>query len=178
MIPILKVRDKDGNVRTISVVAAPRVLSPHAESHKPTGKDPITPESIGAADKNHTHTAADVGASPVGHKHTAADVEAAEKDHTHTAEDIGAATTDTYYAAILDNWIDGEGYFYQTIAISGICEDDNPIVDICAVDVEAGILYSKEMCKVFRISTWDGVIHVYATEPTNVAIPIQLKVVR
>lgn len=88
MFPILKVRDKDGNVRTISVVAAPSVLSPHAESHKPTGKDPITPESIGAAHKNHSHTAAQVGASPIGHKHTAADVGAAEAEHTHVIADV------------------------------------------------------------------------------------------
>ena len=63
---------------------------------------------IGAADKEHTHTAEDIGAAktehlhneyaPKEHTHTflAADVGAAAKNHTHTAEDVGAAPAYSY----------------------------------------------------------------------------------
>ena len=74
MIPILKVRDNDGNVQTISVVAAPSVYAPHGASHSKGGTDYISPEAIDAARKNHTHTADEVGA--------------AEKNHTHTADEV------------------------------------------------------------------------------------------
>ena len=88
MIPVLKVKDNDGNVQTISIVAAPSMLAPHAESHGKSGADPITPDDIGAAAKIHSHTAADVGASSVGHTHTAEDVGAAPKKHTHTVDEV------------------------------------------------------------------------------------------
>ncbi len=48
MIPLLKVRNKDGTVKSIAAVAVPSLAAPHAESHKQGGTDPITPESIGA----------------------------------------------------------------------------------------------------------------------------------
>lgn len=54
----------------------------------------VTPEQIGAADRNHTHTPASIGAADADHTHTAADVGAADVDHTHTAEDVGAASAD------------------------------------------------------------------------------------
>ena len=75
MIPILKVRDNEGNVQTISVVAAPSVYAPHGASHSKGGTDYISPASIGAAEKGHSHTAEDVGAAEKEHTHTIADVE-------------------------------------------------------------------------------------------------------
>ena len=88
MIPILKVKDNDGNVQTISVVAAPSVYAPHADSHGKSGADPITPDAIDAAHKNHTHTAEDLGAAKKNHTHTAEDLGAASKKHTHTADEV------------------------------------------------------------------------------------------
>lgn len=58
MVSILKVRLPDGTVKPIAVVAAPNLLAPHADSHKPGGDDALTPEDIGAAKVEHTHSIA------------------------------------------------------------------------------------------------------------------------
>lgn len=48
----------------------------------------ITPEDIGAARADHTHTAEDIGAAKVDHTHTPASIGAAQEEHTHSATDI------------------------------------------------------------------------------------------
>lgn len=52
----------------------------------------ITPEDIGAATADHTHSAEDIGAAKADHTHTPASIGAAQEEHTHTPESIGAAT--------------------------------------------------------------------------------------
>lgn len=94
MIPILKVRDNDGNVQAISVVAAPSVLAPHADSHSKDGTDPITPAGIGAAEAEHTHTAEDVGAAEQEHTHTVDDVEELEERITEAASNAADKAID------------------------------------------------------------------------------------
>lgn len=49
MTALMKVRDKDGKIREIQAVVVPGLVTPHADTHRPGGGDPITPESIGAA---------------------------------------------------------------------------------------------------------------------------------
>ena len=94
----------------------------------------------------------------------------------------GAATTDTYYATVTNVWTvdaDEGDYFYQDIAVDGILETDNPIVDIATgEDNAANVVYGECICKVFRITTFDGSIRVWATEEISTAFPIQLKAVR
>lgn len=46
----------------------------HANQHAANGSDPITPDMMGAAPAEHSHTAADVGAAPAEHSHTADEV--------------------------------------------------------------------------------------------------------
>ena len=95
--------------------------------------------------------------------------------------DIGAAVTTTYTATISTTWTktsDGD-FYYQGATIPGLLATDNPIVDIkTGSDNAANNLYIEEFRKVFRIITYDNSIQVFATEKTNAAFTIQLKVVR
>ena len=93
------------------------------------------------------------------------------RSHTHT----GTAT-----ATVTTNWINtADGYYYQDIAIDGMFSDDNPIVDVLpGEDNAANVIYSECICKVFRITAYDDMVRVWATEEISTAFPIQLKVVR
>lgn len=92
---------------------------------------------------------------------------------------IGAAATMTYYATVSATWTADGDYFYQDIAVEGVLETDNPIVDISPGDDNAlNTTYSDCMCKVFRITTGANSIRVWATKAVATAFPIQLKVVR
>ena len=85
----------------------------------------------------------------------------------------------TYYATVTTGWIESVDCWYQNIDVSGILATDNPVVDINpGNDNSANKLYSEAFCKVFRIATENNTIQVMATEPIDIAIPIQLKVVR
>ena len=89
------------------------------------------------------------------------------------------AVTETYTTSVSTSWKASGDFFYQDITISGILATDNPIVDIkTGSDNAANNLYIEEFRKVFRIITYDNSIQVFATEKTNVAFTIQLKVVR
>ena len=103
----------------------------------------------------------------------------ASSNHTHTPESIGAATKIVYTTTISTNWIADGDYFYQDIAVDGIQEDDDPDMDILPSDDNAtNILYSEAICKVFRTTTFDNSIRVWATEAISTAFSIRLKVVR
>ena len=90
----------------------------------------------------------------------------------------------TYVATLLyANWtLDDTGsYYFQDVTVAGICESDNPIVDINprVGDTMSDILrHSNNMCKVFHITTSDNSIRAWSTEAIDHNIPIQLKVVR
>ena len=87
----------------------------------------------------------------------------------------------TYTATISTTWTktsDGD-FYYQGFTVPGLLATDNPIVDILTgSDNAANALYIEEFCKVVRIVTYDNSIQVFATEKTNAAFTIQLKVVR
>ena len=88
-------------------------------------------------------------------------------------------STVTYLATVTATWSTSGDYFYQDISVPGILETDNPIVDIVpGEDNAANVVYSENMCKVFRITTFADSIRVWATEAIASAFPIQLKVVR
>lgn len=61
----------------------PGVLNKHADRHSSGGGDPLSPSSIGAADKNHTHDPASIGAAASSHTHTPASIGAAASAHSH-----------------------------------------------------------------------------------------------
>ena len=87
--------------------------------------------------------------------------------HTHTV---------TLSAVIGTSWSSGR----QNISVAGIKSTDNPIVDIdfslVASGQEETVL--EDWGKIFRISTANNQITVYATENTTVSIPVQIKIVR
>ena len=90
------------------------------------------------------------------------------------------ATTSIYTASVGTAWSGSEAPYTQTIAVSGILSTDTPIVD---VDLSSVAYADKDAvieayAKVYRITTANGTITVYADEATTTAIPIQLKVVR
>ena len=94
-------------------------------------------------------------------------------------EDLGAATTALYTATVTTTWTASGDYFYQDIAVNGILATDTPIVGINpGSDNAANVQYSLGMSNVFRITTSDNSIRVWARAKPTVAIPIQLKVVR
>ena len=89
------------------------------------------------------------------------------------------ATEDTFYATVTTSWTLAADCYVQSIDVSGILATDNPIVDINpGNDNSANKLYSEAMTKVFRIATGNNHIQVLATEPIDIAFPIQIKVVR
>lgn len=80
-----------------------------------------------------------------------------------------------------NKWVstDGEAPYIQTIAIPEIKEIDCPIVDILLSDVYAVAMDElNSYAFIYKVTTFDGYIKVYATEPTTSLIKIQIKVDR
>lgn len=88
--------------------------------------------------------------------------------------------TDLLTATITTNWTGTQAPYTQEIAVEGIKETDNPIVDIVLDEnIETAILQEKNWGNVSRIKTEDGKIIVYCNKKkTTVDLPIQIKVVR
>lgn len=91
--------------------------------------------------------------------------------------DIGAASTSSYTFAIGTSWTGTSAPYTQTITVSGILSTDDPIVDL----VTSITNYEKEIeeyAKIFKITTAEGKLTVYATAKTTTALTCKLKVVR
>ncbi|MEA4934802.1 MAG: hypothetical protein VB071_14655 [Lawsonibacter sp.] len=72
------VEDQNANMdkldAALKVLADGKAASAHAAQHATGGSDPVTPESIGAAEAGHTHTPASIGAAAASHSHAATDI--------------------------------------------------------------------------------------------------------
>ena len=84
-----------------------------------------------------------------------------------------------YQATIGTSWTGSAAPYTQTITVTGIKSTDAPIVDvnlstIAYADKDAVV---EDYAKIYRITTADNSITVYADDVTSVAVPIQLKVV-
>ena len=89
------------------------------------------------------------------------------------------AATATYTATVTNTWTASGDYFYQDIAVTGIKEADNPLVDIVlGSDSATNETYLDAFYRVLRITTSANSIRVWATKATETAFTIQLKVVR
>lgn len=90
------------------------------------------------------------------------------------------ATTTVYTATIGTSWSGSAAPYTQTVSVPGILSSDTPIVDINF----SSIAYSNKedvvtaWSSIYRITTSNNSITVYADEKTTTAVPIQLKVVR
>ena len=76
-------------------------------------------------------------------------------------------------------WTGTEAPFTKTQTVTGLLATDTPIVDV----VMSGVLATDEARQeawagIYRITTADNAITLYATEKPAVELPIQIKVVR
>lgn len=87
------------------------------------------------------------------------------------------AKTVTYTATVGTAWTAKTGYVQQTITVNGILATDNPIIDLVTstADFEA---QQKTWGKIFKVTTAANSITLYASEATEKAISLQIKVVR
>lgn len=79
------------------------------------------------------------------------------------------------------NWAstNGAAPFTQEISVPDILVTDNPIIDIIMSDsYDTAMNQLNNYAHVYRISTFDGKIKVYAIIPTNIDLKIQIKVDR
>lgn len=90
---------------------------------------------------------------------------------------LGFASAVTYEATISTTWTAEGSVFKQTIEVAGIKSTDDPIVDL--ITTTSNFKAEQEAFgKVFKITTDFNKITVYASEKTETAVNIQLKVVR
>ena len=113
----------------------------------------------------------------------------ADSSHSHTVDDIAnlqslldnKATTFTKQIS-LDGTTSVNGAWQIGInkwTVSDVLVSDNPFVGIVYNgDDETDENYDNAMTKIRWIRTGDGYIEVYATDTIDVAIPVQIKVVR
>jgi hypothetical protein len=84
-----------------------------------------------------------------------------------------------YAAAISPNWTGSTAPYTQEITITGITDNDKPIVDVTMSGTYAtDQTRFAEWGKIYRIVTTTNKIIIYATDKTTVMLPIQLQVVR
>lgn len=77
-------------------------------------------------------------------------------------------------------WTVGNGHPYeQKVIVEGILETDTPIVDISLGDIYETIQKQLDSyAYIYKILTYDGYIMVYASEPTEDDIVIQMRIDR
>ena len=90
---------------------------------------------------------------------------------------LGFAVSATYEATIGTSWTAEGSVFKQTVEVAGINSTDNPIMDLIATTT--GYEAEQEAYgKIFKVTTDFNKITVYASEATETAVKVQLKVVR
>lgn len=96
-----------------------------------------------------------------------------------TPDDIGAATTAVYTATLDTTWSGSDAPYSKTVTVNGILATDVPIVDV----IMSGDYSADEACieawgYIYRITTANNSITLYATSKPAVSLSIQIKVVR
>ena len=85
----------------------------------------------------------------------------------------------TYTANVSTEWSGTEAPYTQTITVSGMTSNDNPIVDVVpSTTFDTAKTQIAEYGKIYKITTSTNSITVYATEKTEEIVPIQLKCVK
>lgn len=111
--------------------------APHSASHAQGGRDPITPENIGAATVEHTHALNDLGAANKDHTHLPEAIGAADRTHTHTPEDLSFYILNTSFeldqdqtwSTVLDETLGDLHYVHVHLKF----EDDGVLADAASV---------------------------------------------
>ncbi|WP_026478267.1 hypothetical protein [Alkaliphilus transvaalensis] len=89
------------------------------------------------------------------------------------------ATTGTYTTTLNTTWVGTSAPYTKTQTVTGILSTDNPIVDVVmsgTYHVDEG--RHKSWSYIYRITTDNNSVTLYANEKPSVNLPIQLKVVR
>ena len=85
----------------------------------------------------------------------------------------------TYTANVTTTWTGSAAPYTQTITVSGMTANDNPVVDVVPSTTYATATSQiAEYGKIYKITTAANSITVYATEKTETTVPIQLKCIR
>lgn len=87
------------------------------------------------------------------------------------------AKTVTYNASVGTSWTTGNGYVQQTVPINGLLATDNPIIDLTTSTSNFEI-EQENWGKIFKVTTAENEITLYASEATAIVLSIQLKVIR
>ena len=155
-----------GSVAWENVMGKPSTFAPSSHTHawsEVTGKPSTFPPS------SHTHEEYSTVQALDAHTET----QAALNELGHVYHATLTATLDT------DDWTGTEAPFTQVQAVSGILADDAPIVDVVlSGDWEVDEARLEAWGYIYRIVTSNDSITAYAREKPDVALPLQLKVVR
>lgn len=90
----------------------------------------------------------------------------------------GAVTT-SFSATITTTWTGSAAPYSQVISVPGLLATDSPMVDMVPSDTYATAeAQLEDYGKIYRMVAGADTLTVYATEPTEVAITIQIKAVR
>lgn len=112
------------------------------------------------------------------------DVATQDELATHLADEatlnqLGHIYHTTLTTTLDTDWSGTEAPYTKTQTVTGISANDNPIVDVV---MSGNFKTAKEQMngwsRVYRITTADNSITLYATDKPTVSLPIQLKVVR
>ena len=97
-----------------------------------------------------------------------------------TGDKIASGAVTKYFSAqIGTNWQGTEAPFTQEITISGVLASDRPVVDIIhSEDFETVEAETEAWSKIYRITTGQNKITVYAKEKPETAVSIQMGVTR
>lgn len=91
----------------------------------------------------------------------------------------GLATTITYTITLDTTWTGSAPPYMKMMTVNGISVMDNPVVDVVmSGDFATDLLRQEEWAKIYRITTADNSITLYATEIPTIPLPLQIKVVR
>ena len=111
-----------------------------------------------------------------------------QEDETHrfvTDEQISnwdnKATHQMIYAIIGTTWVGDAAPYTQIVNISGINQNDSPLVDVKlddAMGYDDSMAYLNLFSNIYRITTHDGYITVYSSEAIETPVPIMMKVIR
>lgn len=89
------------------------------------------------------------------------------------------SVSEYFTATVGTEWVGDTAPYTQTIAVEGVLESDFPDVDIVLPDDYSEVAAAEEaFANIYRITTADNSITVYAKEKTVADVQIQLKVVR
>ena len=92
-------------------------------------------------------------------------------------EEAGGAITSITTVSTKTTWVKNSNYYVQQINLNGITADDNPIIDI----ITSVGNFENELeayGKIFKITTSANTLSIYSSEAINIALTLQIRVVK